>query len=463
MVIILEVLIFLVLLIYYFLAPSEISASYLFVVLTLVLCSYILFWVHKESRSLYKNHFISNANIFIIMFGIVCFQFPLDYCLGNDSIKFSNYFYSFKTINLSTTYDALCFVAFIIGTLSTQVKNITLSLTENLSSKHYIPVRLIKCIMYFFWAFFVAFINYDYVNGGHGSVPLNSISAAAYGYYFRLSSIYLALMIYNQRGQKTISLKAFFTSLPIFYWVTVIISVCIFLFAHNRVYVIYLCVPIFFYAIIITEIKTKPLLSLVLLLGVGAFFTFFKLLGITGVFGGDNLNMSNFDGYDRLTSFSPFTSELAGSVLSDSALFYMWHTSGVVIPGSTLVYGLLRTISGLVPLFYTITGLNDSYSSCVMITLALGADSGLGTSASGDLIVSVGFVIAILIMFFFGKLCKYGDASLFLGGNNMKGVLIGMCLSCQIAFVPRASLCDVIAMILFSLLFMYIYKGIKYL
>lgn len=174
------------------------------------------------------------------------------------------------------------------------------------------------------------------------------------------------------------------------------------------------------------------------------------------------MSLDNFDNYDRFSSISPFTSELAASILSDSALFNTWNTAGVVLPGSTLVYGVLRTFSGLVPMFYSLTGLNDiTYNPAVFITVLMGADYGLGSSITGDLIVSVGMVGTIVIMFFFGKLCKYGDLNIFWGSTNIKGLLIGMSIATQITFVARASLCDVISTILFCLLFFLYIKDFK--
>ena len=428
--------------------------------LVLAFASYILLWVDKKTRLLYKDNFISNTNIFLLMFAIVAFQFPLDFCIGNNGINYMQYFYSYDIINKSTTFNALCFVSFIIGIIKTDItKSVDFSNLAIHSNIKTIPVKYILLIMYFLWIGFIVFLNRSYINGGHGTVLINPISVACYGYFFRLNIIYLAILLYNQRTQKRKTIKQIYFEIPKLYWIIILISILLFFFANNRVYVLYLVGPVIFYVLAVGRFKTKPLQSFLIIMAVGIFFTFFKLVGIEGIFNEDNLSLDNFDNYDRFSSISPFTSELAASILSDSALFNTWNTAGVVLPGSTLVYGVLRTFSGLVPMFYSLTGLNDiTYNPAVFITVLMGADYGLGSSITGDLIVSVGMVGTIVIMFFFGKLCKYGDLNIFWGSTNIKGLLIGMSIATQITFVARASLCDVISTILFCLLFFSIYK-----
>lgn len=461
MILILEILIFCALGICYFSAPHFISAPYLSVVIILVCTSYALLYVNNATKAFLRHTFLSNTNIFLLLFFVVCFQFPIDYILGNN-VNFSRYFYSYRTINLSTTFSALCFVAFVIGFIISYEKHNPMHYLSNKKiEERRIPTSPVLVLMYILWVGFLIFLNIDYVNGGHGSVLINSISVACFGYFWRLNVIYLAIVLYNMRDKSRVSFMQAVKIHTKTYWIVVLLSALLFFMAHNRVYTFYILTPVLFYLISVTRIKTKPVYSLMVLGGAAVFLTLFKVFGLERMFSEGSLNASDYVMYDRFSSFSPFTSELAASVYSDSTLFYIWYTKGIVMPGSTLVIGVLRTFSGLVPLFFSITGLSVStYQSASYVTAQMVSDYGLGSSVSSDLLVSLGFCGAIIVMFLFGRIASYGDRVLFGGNKNYKGILIGLCLSSQIVFVSRATLSDVISSILFVLLFSYIYLNV---
>lgn len=459
MILVFECIILIALLVCYFNAPESLSAQYISIVIGLVAVSYIMLFFDRKTSNLFKNHFISNTNLFLLLFSVVCFQFPIDYLLGNDSISFQHYFYSFSTINLSTTFNAICFVSFILGTISwTKNKSFSLQQVNINKVPRTMPTKFILFIMYFLWIGYILFLNSDYIHGGHGTVLINSISVALYNYYWRINIIYLAISIFNASSRERLTIKEAINYHPKLYYCTVLISVALFFMANNRVYVFYLVTPLLFYFLSVLRLKTKPMISLILIAAAGVFFTLFKLFGISSMFSDGTINVSEMTNYDRLSSFSPFTSELAGSILADSALFYLWYSKGVVILGSTIVLGMLRSFSGLVPLFFLLTGLSVStYESASYVTTALGANYGLGSSVSGDLIVSLGFVGAAVVMFLFGRICIKGDYNLFYNRVGFKGILLGMCVSSQIIFLVRASLADTIATILFCFVFWGIY------
>lgn len=441
----------------YICAPRYVSASYMAIVIALVALSYSLLYIHAGTKEILRNHFFSNSNLFLLMYFVVCFQFPIDYIIGNDGINYSNYFYNLRTINLSVTFDAMCFVSFIIGLMSRNFKETGF---YNVPEVSFVSPKIVLRLLIVFWLGFIIFLNKDYVMGGHGSVLINPISVAFYGYFWRLNIVYLAICLHNNKGIK-LGLKGALMTLPLLYLLIVGIAVLLFLLANNRVYVFNLLTPCLFYLLCITHFKSKPIPSMILIGIASVFFTLFKIFGLENLFSISNLQVHDLQGYDRFASFSPFTSELAGSILADSALFDVWYNHGVVTLGSTLVLGVLRSISGLVPIFFYITGLSSStYDTGVYITKLLSADYGLGSSVSGDLILSVGFLGTLACMFFFGKLCFYGDSILRTNRNNLKGTVIALCISSQVLFVARASLCDLIAAILFNILFLKIYMNI---
>ena len=462
MIIVFEFIILIALLVCYKFAPEQISAEYLTVVISLALLSYILLWCEERIKLMFREHFLSNITLFTLCFCIICFQFPIDYILDNKDINFSNYFYSFHTINLSTTFNAICLVSFNIGVLHKSLKLNSIKKRLEWEDITIIPTRPLYLIMLSCWFGFISFINMAYINGGHGTVAANPISLSFYGYFCRFNIIFLAISLHKilNRREK-LSLLSSILSLPKVYWFIILTSALLFYFANNRVYTFYILFPALFYLLSVTKIKTKPLISLLIIIIVGVFFTLFKIYGIDRMFTEGTIDVSSLSHYDRFSSFSPFTSELAGSIWADSALFYIWYNRGIVIMGSTLVLGVLRTISGTTPIFFAITGLSEkAYSSASFVTDELSAGYGLGSSVSGDLIVSVGFYGALIVMYFLGRVCFVGDSSLFNKLYTFKGLLVGICVSSQIVFVTRSSLCDLISILLFCLIFSSIY--IKY-
>ena len=207
--------------------------------------------------------------------------------------------------------------------------------------------------------------------------------------------------------------------------------------------------------------KLGAMRSSLIILCVAIFFTLFKLYGISTMFSSSsNLNVAELDNYDRFTSISPFTSELAASKFSDTVLFYLWYKNGIMVFGSTFLFGLLRMISGLVPLFFMMTGLTmNTYDSASVATIYVGSSYGIGSTITGDLLLSVGFLGSIITMFIFGYYCSKSDVSLIRNQNLSTPIplIILLSFSSQIVFVARGSLCDIIATTLFCVLFYKIY------
>lgn len=463
MVVILEFIIFIALMIGYFVAPTYISRGYLSYVVALAFSSYGLLYIYPKTKNLLKSYFLSNSNIFLLLYAVISFQFPIDYILNNSSVDFSKYFFNLYTVNLSVTFSALCFVAFIIGVMIASFNSgVKLQNRRCIEAKNkQIPTKPIFLIMVLLWLLFIMFMNPEYLKGGHGSVLVDNSSIAFYGYFWRMNILYLAIDFINHRNEKN-KLSTIIRRHPPLYWVLIILSSALFLMAHNRVYTLFILVPTFFYIILILRLKTAPIKSMIILGIIAVFFTLFKVYGIDNMFSdSSNLDVADLTYYDRFSSISPFTSELAGSIYADSAMFNIWYNEGIVMFGSTIVLGVLRVISGLIPIFFMLTGLSDvSYSSGSFITKHLGASYGLGSTISGDSLLSLGFLPTIILLGLFGLYCYRCDMAMFINRNDNRYIIMGLAISSQIAFVERSSLCDVIATVLFCIIFVKIYKGI---
>ena len=160
--ILLECLIFIVLLVLYFVAPVHISRGHLLCVISLAFSSYLLLYFNSSTKKQFRNNFLSNSNIFLILFVVVSFQFPLDYALGNQLIDFSKYFYKDSVINLSTTFNAMCLVSFVLGIMVVSVRKAGIVQCP-LPSKKDIPLKPLLRIMMFCWVVFLVFLNPAYI------------------------------------------------------------------------------------------------------------------------------------------------------------------------------------------------------------------------------------------------------------------------------------------------------------
>ena len=433
-----------ILLVLYYLSPEQLSRPWILTAFVLfsifALIRYLMHVKEKKSTYSYLNHIV----IFFLLSFVVTLQFPLDYVLVNTDLDYSFYFYSSKTITKSIYFSFLTLCSFLLGT--TYWKEISISsncYSKGIKTKPFLYLSLI-C-----WFLFVLTINEDFLDNGHGIVAPNGFSISMYGFYIRFAMIYIGLSVYNAKLKRN---SSFFKSLSPIFVLSILISAYMFLSAHNRLFMLTVCVPLLF-AFIIIKKWTLSLGQLIFMLFVAAvFMTFFKMYDLQTLGNEISLNVEDVSSLNRLKSYSPFTSELAASIFSHTVLFDMWY-NGTFLYGQTIIMGLLKVFPGVVPMLFAVLNLDYMYTqSASFATQQIGAGYGIGSTAQADLLISVGLIMSVIGFGLLGKFCKKCNQIFVLERVSPILYVVSFSLATQIMFLPRAVFSDVISIIVFNYL-----------
>lgn len=443
---------------------SDITQYYLILisVSSVIFSSILTYRTHYKSSL--KNKLYSISFIFLLMLLIVNIQIPIDYLLGNEQINFTNYFHKTNEISLLCSLVSSLIIAYNIGVCYSIYKldNISNSRPVNTYKIRSYPI-FVLCMIFFI--LFLLTINSGYINGGHGTVKARPIALSFYTWYLRLSIVYISVCYFNKQSQ---SIKQLALAISPFFYFSVIISCSIFLMAHNRVYVIFLLVPLVFIFLVKKRFKFNLISFVIVMLAVGSLFTAFKIFGIEGLLNHPIKSLSSIgtsENYSMFSSFSPFTVELAGSIYATSILLSLYN-SGYFLWGTTLIIGGLKIFPGLVS-FVTLLGFDISIiDSAKFITRYVGASYGLGTSFLGETLVNFGYPLSILVLFLTGYYFTKMDIKIFRRDNiDFMAVVIWTSLSSNVIFLARGSISDFLGVVGFCVLFASFYckiKGIRY-
>ena len=84
----------------------------------------------------------------------------------------------------------------------------------------------------------------------------------------------------------------------------------------------------------------------------------------------------------------------------------------------------------------------------------------MGTTAIVDLLVNFGLTISLIIFVFIGYFFGRSELKAYLCENSIYNYVIFLTITILILFYPRASINDLISMVLFNLIFCKIYFSI---
>lgn len=451
--------ILIILIIFYYLPLGLNNRIELCLIIGLVVFSSLLVFKRRKKTNLAKK-MITVSSIFFVVYFIVNFQISIDYILQNPRLNFNYFFFDLSQISRLSALSGSCLVAYNIGNISGynsfRNKKSQKILVKSINEK---PI-LYLCL--FAFLLFIITMNKAYINGGHGVVQANPTSLSFYGLYQKFSLIYLACIYYNYQSLK---FKDLFSKTSILFIVSIIISILLFLSAHNRVYVIYLFIPICFLVMRSLNVNIRFIPFLVLFVFIGLLSTAFKIFDIRSLFSnaGDVLSsVYRMEGIETLMSYSPFTGELAFSVFASSILLSLYD-AGYSFYGISFLTGILKIFPGLVSLFMTLFGLTKmQIDTGIYITEYMNSSFGLGTNCVGDTLINIGFIPSVIFFFFVGKLFSLSDLNVF--HKNQKSfiwILVWLTIASFVVFLPRGSFSDLIGLLGFNTLFGLFYIKIK--
>lgn len=415
-----------------------------------VILSFILSWQFRK-RTEIRSFGFSIIVFFIVMSWIISFQVPLEIVYGNLALLDANLnlVYDSTIINNLVAFCSLMLNFFLIGVTYSYANYRTLLSEDKKNNFRKINSYPILILIFVSFGLFLAVFNKDY---SHGDVEIDSLSASFYGLLIKLSVIYLAIKLFNAKTVK-MNFITYIYSLNIYYLILITVCCLIFFLAGNRIYSIMVLIPLVFSYFIASKKRVNVLVVVGFFLALSVLGLLFKIYGFVdfykqGFYIDDNYTFAKF--------FFPFTAELAGSFYSNNILFSMWD-NGFSLHGVSYLVGFLRVVPGLMG------GLNISplvYDSAVIATLYSGASYGVGTTAIVDLLVNFGLIISLIIFVFIGYFFGRSELKAYLCENSIYNYVIFLTITILILFYPRASMNDLISMILFNFIFCKFYISI---
>lgn len=414
-----------------------------------VILSFILSWQCRQITEI-RGFGFSIIVLFTLMSWIISFQVPLEIVYGNLSLLDSSLrlVSDPNVINKLVAFCSLMLNFFLIGVTYSYSKTkflLTTKINENKIRSY--PLLILMGICFFI---FLVTFNKDY---SHGEVKIDSMSAAAYGFLVKFSAIYLAITIFNAQKINKANIIKYLRSLNIYYLVLITISCLIFFLASNRIYSIMLLMPLIFSYFIYIKKKVNVFVVILFLISLNTIGVLFKVYGFTdfykqGFYINENYIFAKF--------LFPFTAELATSFYSSNILFSMWE-NGFSLYGMSFFVGLLRIVPGVMGFL----SLSPSiYDSAVIATLYSGANYGVGTTAIIDLLVNLGFTLSLVIFLYIGYFFGRSELKVYSNNKSIYSYVIFLTITILILFYPRASMNDLITMVLFNVVFCKFYFSI---
>lgn len=441
--------------VYFFSGLGEISFLIVNISAITVIISFLLSLSFRNKTNIKGKNF-SIILFFVLMSWIISFQVPLEIVYGNDALldPALKLIYDENIVNGLVAFSSLMLNVLLLGVTYSYTKYSSfISLSEIENNPYNIPNHpLIFLILICFVLFFMT-VNKDYVDGGHGSVALDSISASSIGFLAKFSVIYLSIKLFNFR-HNNLSIVKYIYSLNVYYVSFLFLALMFFFMANNRVYPIMIFTPLIFSMLIYYKKKIKIVTVLSTFLMLSIFGTLFRIYGFSDFY------KSGFyidDGYIISKFFFPFTAELAGSIYSNTILYSMWNNSDFSLYGASYLVGIMRAFPGIMGY------LNVSpilYDSAVIATLYSNTSYGVGTTAIIDILVNFGVYISLFLFLVLGYFFGKSEMKVYANNASIYSYIIYLTITILIFFYPRSSLNDLIGMLLFNIIFFKFYVSI---
>lgn len=447
-----------------FISVGDSRLSLFFYLLLIILSSLLM--MKSRKKTCLEKKMISVSSLFLVFFFIVNFQISIDFLVKNPYMNFEFYFYDISKINKLVSLSGSCLVAYNIGCMRDVFNYKQLG---NIKSNKIIPEDkvnekplLFMCVV--FVLLFVLTINKSYINGGHGVIPANPISLSFYGFFQRMYIIYISVIFYNSQSQTT---KTRVTKKIVFLMILILPIIVIFLLAHNRIYIIYILLPLI---LLLTRVYEKNIgfLSFILLLSlIGSLSISFKLYNIESLITNPIDVISSLlylDGNQGLLSFYPFTGELAYSVYASSVLLKFYEL-GYFFWGASLFVGLMKIMPGMVGFIMALFGITSTigFDTASFITKEMNSSYGLGSNCVGDLLINIGFIPSLIFFYLVGRLFMKSDLMVYESKSRASLIwtTVWLSVASYVVFIPRSSFSDFIGAVGFNVIFVFIYKRIK--
>ncbi|WP_026471760.1 O-antigen polymerase [Alkanindiges illinoisensis] len=449
--------------IFYFLVPKTIDKN-----LTLLSIGIFFYFLVIYFYSIFicrmSKYPFSLTLLFIISYFIVFLQLPVDFLLGSyEESYIFGVIYDYNLLNLNVLYATVFFGAVIFGIvhqLGVNIKNYSLNSMGTLERK-LLPRQPFFAAFYLFFVLHLLTIEPSYYFGMHKEDP-DGIAGSILGYFIRILPICFGVVIYNAKIQgEQYSFKKFLSLFPkLFLLILVLFSVGTFL-AGDRGPAIRALILLVFSFFIISRKSISIFYFFILLFIAGYFLSIIKLIGAVDFRSTDLLHafldaFSRFQTSDKNSSIIPFTAELSASFRSYSTAFSLWY-NGTSLYGISVLTGILMFIPFGVSTLMLVTGLNkQDINASFLITSYTQESYGLGNSIVGDALLNVGFIGALILAYFIGRLFIAFDFVFYKRTGSVFLYAVGCYFLMNSVILARGSFFPHLGSIFFIYLFVYI-------
>ena len=422
------IIVFTILLALYLSINSTIMSSrYLGFVLFLSFISWIVF-INRESGNNVVKQYVSITSLFVFSFFVVHFQFYIDYYIGyKTDLSLRNYFDA-SLMSKSITLSSIALVCFFIGNilqLSFNKRNSLLVVEKDLKFSFFI----LKFFAFIFFIIFFISTPSEYFKGGYGEMMNNDGIGYLQAKSNHLFQIFLwaymiCIIINSSRVDKKYNILNYLKLYDIKIIILTILYFILSILSGDRGPIINIVILAFIGYLILSRKKLafNKIVAFVLIGGV-----FIQFLGY---FRETDGNLSFYDRFSQGVALKenidnrgektiiPITEELARSLRS-------YHAAIMDQEVNPPLYGMgnLDDIIAVIPGFGLI--LNKIFSikfenTSKYITVIMGADHGMGTTALADIYLNYREFGVILFFIFFGWVFSRLDYLAYSNFHNLK-------------------------------------------
>lgn len=403
------------------------SNQYLGFVLLLSFISWVIFLNRKKQNNGIEQY-VSITSLFIFSFFVVHFQFYIDYYLGfKTDLSLRNYFDA-SLMSKAITLSSIALVSFFIGNVSQLSFNKQSSILTS-GRKYHFSFSILKLFIFAFFIIFFVSTPADYFNGGYGEMMNNDgigYLQAKSNHLFQmfLWAYMICVIINNGRDNKKYNIINYLKLYDIKIIILALLYFVLSILSGDRGPIINITILAFVGYLILSK-KKLDFSRIVIFILIGGIFIQFL-----GYFRETDGHLSFYDRFNQGVALKenidnrgektiiPITEELARSLRS-------YHAAIMDQEINPPLYGMgnLDDIIAVIPGFGLI--LNKIFSikfenTSKYITIIMGTDHGMGTTALADLYLNYREFGVILFFILFGWIFSRLDYLAYSNFNNLR-------------------------------------------
>ncbi|MBO4491397.1 MAG: hypothetical protein J5944_08575 [Lentisphaeria bacterium] len=380
----------------------------------------VFFFLRREPLRWLRGNFFTLTSLFLLSFLIVSFQVAWDFFLDSP-LNFGRYFESEDLLIKSVTFSCVCLGFFLCGYFGTifcssvRSKENPAAIPVKLPDDHTAEVTPLVIIAVVLSVLFLLSVDKSYLNGGY-SDGMNSTAARLDGYLNRFIYMVIIQIVWNARVAQDgarMTLRKYLRLFPLPFYAVLLAKLSVVLASGDRGPLISIMTILVFGYLLLARRRLGLPMMVCGVLACGMLLSIFKL---SGGFGGEGDFSQNFKAAadrlsqkDVMSSVSPYTLELAGSIHAHTVLYEAWE-NGETYPGIPLIAGTVNCIPAGVTFVSMLFGLHKSQlNTAELATEIAGTHFGLGTTCAGDALATLGLFGAYLLFFGMGVLFRHSD------------------------------------------------------